>query len=114
MIIVKLITAFIVLILFIVSVAAHIDTVNFAAETFSGDLKDVKKIVSGHPYPRKHMWDLIKLIFIILAGVTLIVSVVLSNDAAYVAANVFLSVAFISQVHSDFAVRHIITAERED
>lgn len=114
MIIVKLITAFIVLILFIVSVAVHIDTVNFAAETFSGDLKDVKKIVSCHPYPRKHMWDMIRLVFIILAGVTLIASIVLSNDAVYVAANVFLSVAFTSQIHGDFAVRRIITAEREE
>lgn len=114
MIIVKLITAFIVLILFIVSVSVHIDTVNFAAETFSGDLKDVKKIVSCHPYPRKHMWDIIRLMFIILAGVALIASIVLSNDAVYVAANVFLSVAFVSQIHGDFAVRHIITAEREE
>ena len=114
MIIVKLITAFAVLILFIVSVATHIDTVNFAAETFSGDLKDVKKIVSVHPYPHKRMWDIMRLMFIILAGVTLITSIVLSNDAVYVAANVFLSVAFISQIHGDFAVRHIITAERED
>ena len=114
MIIVKLITAFTVLILFIVSFAVHIDTVNFAAETFSGDLKDVKKIVSGHPYPRKSMWDLIRWIFIVLAGVALIASIVLSNDAAYVAANVFLSVAFISRIHGDFAVRRINTAEREE